>query len=158
MPSVGSSLGSARRSSGRFKSGRCEVPTGADFCRSKAGVAELLGDKLMAPRVWYRGEGVDVPVARPGTVHDFGDGTYFTDDVDVAKTYAKMRAPDPANQRVYQYSVEMGSMKVLDIESLPQWKEWLEADAARLSYDERTIHVAKPVDGGLWPARGIFLP
>ena len=40
--------------------------------------------------VWFRGEGVGVPTAKIGGVdHDLSDGMYLTNDIEVAKTYAR---------------------------------------------------------------------
>ncbi|WP_342361597.1 hypothetical protein [Terrarubrum flagellatum] len=76
----------------------------------------------MAPTVWFRGEGVNVaPAAAGGVTHDFDDGVYYTDSLDVAKQYARERAPVPGDQRVYQVSLEMQNLRVLDLNKHPEW-------------------------------------
>jgi hypothetical protein len=45
---------------------------------------------------WYRGEAIGVEPAKPGTtdLNDLGDGMYLTDDPEVAKDYAELRAAE----------------------------------------------------------------
>jgi hypothetical protein len=64
----------------------------------------------MANGTWYRGEGVNIPPAQAGKMtHDLADGLYFADTLDGAKPFAR-RAPDPADQRLYQVKVDLSSM------------------------------------------------
>lgn len=81
----------------------------------------------MGQDTWFRGEGVGVAPATPGSTpaHDLGDGMYLTDNQDVAQRYAAMRSPDPAGQRVYSVSVPTGGLKVLDLTTDPRWKEYM---------------------------------
>ncbi|MEZ5426664.1 MAG: hypothetical protein R2747_10390 [Pyrinomonadaceae bacterium] len=73
---------------------------------------------------WFRGEGVDVVPAKAGTVdNDIGDGMYLTDQLEVAKQYARERSPNPDNQRVYKIAVSPGEMKVLDLTTDARWKK-----------------------------------
>jgi len=46
--------------------------------------------------MWYRGEAIGVEPAEPGTtdLNDLGDGMYLTDDPEVAKDYAELRAAE----------------------------------------------------------------
>lgn len=78
--------------------------------------------------VWFRGEGVGVAPASPGSTpaHDLGDGMYLTDRQDVAKRYAEMRSPEPAGQRVYSVTVNTGSLKVLDLTRDERWKQYMQ--------------------------------
>jgi len=73
--------------------------------------------------IWYRGEGVGVEPAEPGTVrNDIGDGMYLTDQLDVAKKYAFERASKPDDQRVYKINVDYGNMRILDLTTDVRWK------------------------------------
>lgn len=73
---------------------------------------------------WFRGEGVNVAPAKAGGVeNDIGDGMYLTDKLEVAQQYAKERAPNVGDQRVYKVSIDPGEMNVLDLTKDPRWKK-----------------------------------
>jgi hypothetical protein len=72
----------------------------------------------LAPETWFRGEVEGLASAKDGgVVHDLGDGTYFSDRMDVAKQYAELRSPtDPAAARVLTGQVDPKSLgRVLDL-------------------------------------------
>jgi hypothetical protein len=77
--------------------------------------------------VWYRGEGVGVPPARPGGhLHDFGDGLYFSDTIEVAEVYARRRADALKNQRVYLVAFPQAKLgPVLDLTKDLRWSEFM---------------------------------
>lgn len=82
----------------------------------------------MGIQIWFRGEGVGVAASRAGgDVHDFDDGVYYTDSYDVAKSYAQMRSTQPGNERVYQVSVEMKNIRVLDLTTHPEWEKLMKS-------------------------------
>lgn len=82
----------------------------------------------MGIQIWFRGEGVGVPASRAGgDIHDFDDGIYYTDSYDVAKSYSQMRATQSGNERVYQVSVEMKNMRVLDLTTHPEWAKLMKS-------------------------------
>src|SRR5579862_6511176 len=90
--------------------------------------------------IWFRGEGVGVLPAAPGSVlHDFGEGVYFTDKVEVAKAYARLRAPLLQQQRVYSVSIEMKSMRILDLRSDSRWLAFTKPAKPGLMGIERII-------------------
>ena len=76
---------------------------------------------------WYRGEGAGVAPAKPGGhEHDFGDGMYLTDTLSVAEVYAKRRATEPGNQRVYGLTVERQKFgRVLDLTADSRWSAFM---------------------------------
>jgi hypothetical protein len=79
----------------------------------------------MANEIWYRGEGVNIPPAKAGErTHDFADGLYFADTLDGAKPFAR-RAPDPANQRLYQVKIDLSSIKVLNLSMDKRWENYM---------------------------------
>ena len=66
-----------------------EGPVPAELLPSEPTPAEVPGNKLRI----FRGEAIGVGPSKPGgAIHDFGDGTYFTDTEAVANTYATIRA------------------------------------------------------------------
>lgn len=73
---------------------------------------------------WYRGEGIGVAPATPGSTpdHDLGDGMYLTDKVESATEYAKLRAPDARSQRVWSADINRQSLRVLDLTSDSRWR------------------------------------
>jgi hypothetical protein len=79
----------------------------------------------MANGTWYRGEGVNIPPAQAGKMtHDLADGLYFADTLDGAKPFAR-RAPDPADQRLYQVKVDLSSMTVLNLSTDKRWENYM---------------------------------
>jgi len=77
---------------------------------------------------WYRGEAEGVAPSRPGgDLHDFGDGLYFTSDVEVAKLYAQTRANGKGEtMRVYQVGIDAPQLgRVLDLTRSPRWAQFL---------------------------------
>jgi len=86
---------------------------------------DVAGKERMATETWYRGEGVNISPAKPGGMtHDFGDGVYFADTLDGAKPFAR-RALVPADQRLYQVRVDVGSIKVLNLSTDPRWTSYM---------------------------------
>lgn len=82
---------------------------------------------------WFRGEGVNVTPAPPGTVdNDIGDGMYLSDKIEVAQQYAVQRAPNPKDQRVYKLSLNWTGIRVLDLTTDARWKK----------------HISFPMPGG----------
>lgn len=75
--------------------------------------------------IWYRGEGVGVARATPGSTaaHDIGDGYYLTDSVEAAKAYAKLRAPNYNDQRVFSVRINRSSLRILDLTNDPAWQK-----------------------------------
>jgi hypothetical protein len=87
--------------------------------------------------IWYRGEGVNIPPAKAGKLtHDFADGLYFADTLDGAKPFAR-RAPDPADQRLYQVKVELDSMKVLNLSTDKRWENYMNEPLSPLGGQSR---------------------
>ncbi len=87
----------------------------------------------MGVQIWFRGEAVGVAASRAGgDVHDFDDGVYYTDSYDVAKSYAQMRSTQPGNERVYQVSVEMKNLRVLDLTTHPEWAKLMKSPLSPL--------------------------
>jgi hypothetical protein len=75
---------------------------------------------------WFRGEGINVqPAKARGVTNDIGDGMYFTDDPDVARQYARERAPNLSEQRVYSVRVERAGMRVLDLTTDVRWRRMM---------------------------------
>lgn len=80
--------------------------------------------------IWYRGEMEGGDRSTPGgSIHDFGDGLYFIDDLAVARLYAQTRAPgDPGLQRVYSVNIDEGELgRTLDLRSDRRWTDYLNA-------------------------------
>lgn len=77
--------------------------------------------------IWFRGEGVDVAPARPGSTapHDLGDGMYLTDNQKSAKAYAELRTTDPTRQRIYSVRIDPSSMRILDLTRDPRWAQFV---------------------------------
>src|SRR5687768_7715090 len=81
----------------------------------------------MADFIWYRGEAAGGPVSQPGgSIHDFGDGTYLTDKLEVARLYAKARAPgQPNRQAVLVVSLKTSELGcILDLRTDSRWSEF----------------------------------
>lgn len=73
---------------------------------------------------WFRGEGIGVIPAKAGGVdNDIGDGMYLTDKLEVAQQYAKERAPNVTDQRVYSVTTEAAGMRILDLTKDPRWQK-----------------------------------
>ena len=78
--------------------------------------------------IWYRGEMEGGESSTPGgSIHDFGDGLYFTDDLAIARVYAQTRAPGEAGlQRIYSVTIEDNELgRVLDLRSDRRWLDYL---------------------------------
>src|SRR3954451_17564341 len=77
------------------------------------------------PETWYRGEGVGVARTTPGSTaaHDIGDGYYLTDSAEAARAYARLRAPNPADQRVFSVKINRSSLRILDLTNNPAWQK-----------------------------------
>jgi hypothetical protein len=84
----------------------------------------------MGSEIWYRGEAEGVTPSRPGggSIHDLGEGVYFTSDREVAKTYADTRAKDHrAASRAYAATIDLGKMRVLDLTKDARWNAYLKS-------------------------------
>ena len=83
---------------------------------------------------WYRGEGVGVPPSKPGgSLHDFGDGVYLTDRVDVADVYATRRTTTPDGKRVWAVSLARPSLgRVLDLSADARWQQFMNDTSDRM--------------------------
>lgn len=80
--------------------------------------------------IWYRGEMEGGDRSTPGgSIHDFGDGLYFTDDLNVARLYASTRCPgNAALQRVYSVDIDDGELGILlDLRHNDGWTNLLQA-------------------------------
>jgi hypothetical protein len=79
--------------------------------------------------VWFRGEGAGVAPSRPGgSLHDFGDGLYFTDSEDVAKIYAAKRMATVESRLVFSLTLERSSLgRVLDLTADSRWHKFMTA-------------------------------
>jgi hypothetical protein len=86
-----------------------------------------------AYEIWFRGEGAGVPPARRGGfLHDFGDGLYLSDSEDVAKIYARRRAPNVADERVWMVALERHSLgHVLDLTMDSRWTRFMTEPISR---------------------------
>lgn len=84
----------------------------------------------MGEQTWYRGEAAGGPASKPGggSIHDLGEGVYYTDDPNVAKRYADTRAGKlgkPETASAYSVAIDMSSMRVLDLTRDPRWSSFL---------------------------------
>ena len=82
--------------------------------------------------IWYRGEMEGGDRSAPGgSIHDFGDGLYFTDSLAVARLYASTRAYGrPDLQRLYTVSIDDGELgSVLDLRTDTNWLQYLNSPA-----------------------------
>jgi hypothetical protein len=81
----------------------------------------------MGNSIWFRGEGLGVPPAKPGGhLHDFGDGVYLTDREDVAGVYAGRRATAVENQRVWKVALDRQTLgRVLDLTLDARWNKFM---------------------------------
>jgi hypothetical protein len=79
--------------------------------------------------IWYRGEAVGV-VQEAGKTnpHDFADGMYLADTVEVATQYAEARSNDRDARRVWSVPIDTQGMKVLDLTADPRWQKFLRPD------------------------------
>lgn len=83
----------------------------------------------MGQEIWYRGEAVGVAQTVGKTnPHDFADGMYLTDNVEVATQYAELRSNDPNARRVWSVPIDTQGMRVLDLTSDPRWQKYLRPD------------------------------
>jgi len=79
--------------------------------------------------IWYRGEAVGVAQTVGKTnPHDFADGMYLTDKVEVATQYAELRSNDPNARRVWSVPIDTQGMRVLDLTTDPRWQNFLRPD------------------------------
>lgn len=84
----------------------------------------------MAKETWYRGEAAGGTASKPGggSLHDIGEGVYYTSDKKVAKQYADTRAAklgSSASSRAYQVDIDMSKMRVLDLTKDARWNNYL---------------------------------
>lgn len=93
---------------------------------------------------WFRGEGVGVPAATPGSTapHDLGDGMYLSDDVKVAGDYAALRSPSPAGRRVYAVDLDLRQYRVLDLTADARWQKFISPLAPGMPSAEKAIQEA----------------
>lgn len=83
----------------------------------------------MGQEIWYRGEAVGVAQGVGKTnPHDFVDGMYLTDQVEVATQYAELRSNDINARRVWSVPIDTQGMKVLDLTTDPRWQKFLRPD------------------------------
>jgi hypothetical protein len=83
----------------------------------------------LATETWFRGEAAGVAAAPDssatarGPVHDLGEGTYFTDRLDVAESYANLRADASETAgRVISGELDPGTLgKTLDLTKEPEF-------------------------------------
>ena len=78
--------------------------------------------------VWFRGQSSTVAPSSPGTdLHDFGDGVYFTDSLDVARRYAALRVSEGGGTpQVFSVSVERSQLgSVLDLTKDQRWSTFM---------------------------------
>jgi hypothetical protein len=79
--------------------------------------------------IWYRGEGIGVAPAAPGSViHDFGDGLYMTDSPAVAAEYAALRSGSMQGSAplVLSANIESSTLgRVLNLLSDARWQQFL---------------------------------
>jgi hypothetical protein len=77
--------------------------------------------------LWYRGEKFKAPPAAHGKFdHDFGDGMYLSDRIEVARIYAKKRTFVPAEERVWLVTLERKSLgRVLDLNMDSRWSRFM---------------------------------
>src|SRR5262245_16304618 len=77
--------------------------------------------------IWLRGEGAGVAPSKPGgSLHDFGDGVYYTDRLDIAEIYATRRATTPDGRRVWSVTIKRASLgRVLDLTMDARWHNFM---------------------------------
>ncbi len=79
--------------------------------------------------IWFRGQSTAVPPAKPGAhIHDFGDGLYLTDRLDVAKQYADTRVSQGGGKpEILKVNIKTGDLgKVLDLRKDARWAAYLD--------------------------------
>jgi hypothetical protein len=105
----------------------------------------------MGEETWFRGEAVGV-AQMPGKTnpHDFVDGMYLTDRVDVAVKYSEVRTTDPNARRVWSVAVDPGSLKILDLTKDPRWQKYMQPVAPGLPSNETLIKQANENYGRLF--------
>jgi hypothetical protein len=103
----------------------------------------------MAEELWYRGTAIGVPPAR-GEIHDLGDGTYYTDKLDVAYGFAGMRSKsDEQVPYVMWGKVDPTTKgKVLDLTTGEMKQAWDRFGERRLTPDSPTFHEMRRMGGG----------
>lgn len=105
----------------------------------------------MGAETWYRGEAVGVEQAQGRTnPHDFADGLYLTDKLDVAKKYAEERTQDASLRRVWSAPVDVKSMKVLDLTKDARWEKFMKPLVPGLPGGEEAIKQANENYGRLF--------
>src|SRR6266545_3172412 len=92
---------------------------------------------------WYRGEGAGVSPSKPGTdMHDLGDGLYLTDEEDVAWKYARLRAPQHKDYRIWQADFDPSTLgRVLDLTADPRWNKFIMAPDPKLMNKSRLFYL-----------------
>jgi hypothetical protein len=105
---------------------------------------------------WYRGEADGVAASRPGAdLHDFGDGLYFTSDMDVAKLYASTRANGNTQlTRVYEVAVDQTKLgRALNLTTNQRWAQFLKESATPATpTNEQLIRLANENYGRVFQA------
>jgi hypothetical protein len=105
---------------------------------------------------WYRGESTNAPSAKPGEwLHDFGDGLYFTDSLEVARRYAELRASEKGGQpRVLELQVQTEQLgRVLDLSRSEAWAKYLRTPLGpKMPTPEQLLHTANENYGRLFNA------
>lgn len=87
--------------------------------------------------VWFRGEAIGGPVSKPGgSIHDFGDGMYLTDRVDIAQVYASTRAAgQPDRQSVVAADINVAALRVLDLRTDTRWRSYFDGPGGKQALD-----------------------
>lgn len=105
----------------------------------------------MGQEIWYRGEAVGVSQEAGKTnPHDFVDGMYLSDRVDVAAKYAELRTADPNARRVWSAPIDLTGLKVLDLTTDKRWEKFLAPADPRLPHGETLIKQANENYGRLF--------
>lgn len=99
------------------------------------GLASTIGNRALTRLVarwpktehWYRGEAPGVARASPGgSVHDLGDGLYFTDDPAVAQSYGDLRAGNVGGGTTLGAEIDPRLLgKVLDLTADARWAAFM---------------------------------
>jgi hypothetical protein len=131
-----------RHVGGRAERGAADRTTGHDstFQRKRGAMSEA-----KSVEIWFRGEGVGVPAAKAGGyLHDFGDGLYFSDKLQVAEVYARRRAKDPAGRRVWLVAVKRATLgQVLDLSADPRWTRFMNDTSDRMLLGRSRLYYLK---------------
>jgi hypothetical protein len=102
-----------------------------------------MGGFIMGNKTWYRGVSGRAAAKDGAYAHPLGDGTYFTDNEDVAWEYAATKwdrrtknsdskALDKSKQQVYEVQASRRSLgRVLDLTTDPRWRKFIRQKIGR---------------------------